>query len=329
MSDCIDFVLPWVDGSDPAWLAEKKQYMPAATEDDRDIRYRDWGLLRYWFRAVEKNAPWVHKVFFITWGHIPEWLNTGYEKLAIINHKDYIPDEYLPTFSSHGIELNLHRIKELGEHFVYFNDDVYLLNEVKAEDFFVNGLPCDCLVESAITPRIGEFSSILCETVGVINKHFKKSDILHQGFKKYWNPHYKKLLIRSISMRPYTHIMGFYNHHISQAHLKSTFEEVWDLEFEELNRTCLNRFRGQNDVSQYLFRYWNLCKGRFYPKYPIGKYVNMTEDIPAIIETIKSKKNKVLTINDSDRLDNAQELQKSISDAFKELYPQKSHFEKW
>ena len=327
MNERIDFVIPWVDGNDPLWIADKNKYSPAQLADDRNVRYRDWGLLRYWFRAVEKNAPWVNKIFFVTWGHVPDWLDVNNEKIVVVNHKDYIPREYLPTFSSHPIELNLHRIKELSEHFVYFNDDVYLTNKVTPEDFFVDGLPCDCLVESAITPRIGEFSSILCETVGVINKHFKKKDLAGLGMNKYMNPKYKELLIRTISMKPYNYIMGFYSHHISQPHLKSTMSEVWSKEFEELDRTCHNRFRGKNDVSQYLFRYWNLCNGKFYPQYPIGKCVNMNQDPNKIAEMIERKLYKVLTVNDSADIDNIEERQSVIKKAFDNLFPDKSVYE--
>ena len=102
----IDFVVTWVDGNDPAWQQEKQKYT-AVNADVRVNRYREWDQLKYWFRAVEKYAPWVNKIHFVTWGHLPEWLDTTNPKLNIVNHKDYIPEEYLPTFSSHTIELHL------------------------------------------------------------------------------------------------------------------------------------------------------------------------------------------------------------------------------
>ncbi|MBQ6357217.1 MAG: capsule biosynthesis protein CapK, partial [Solobacterium sp.] len=40
-----------------------------------DNRFKDWGLFKYWFRGVEKFAPWVNKIYFITWGHVPTWLD--------------------------------------------------------------------------------------------------------------------------------------------------------------------------------------------------------------------------------------------------------------
>ena len=60
----IDFVIPWVDGSDPKWIEEKNCYLSNKIDltdnQNSDCRYRDMGTLRYWFRAVEKYAPWVN-----------------------------------------------------------------------------------------------------------------------------------------------------------------------------------------------------------------------------------------------------------------------------
>ena len=139
----IDFVIAWVDGNDPEWRKQKNEYSPSKETDSSNIRYRDMEILKYWFRAVCEYAPWVNKVHFITWGHLPEWMNTECEKLHIVNHKDYIPEKYLPTFSSHPIELNIHRIKGLTERFVYFNDDMLLNDYVSPDYFFKKGLPCD------------------------------------------------------------------------------------------------------------------------------------------------------------------------------------------
>ena len=62
MMDKIDFVVLWVDGDDPAWQAERAQYLPKKTTASAPNRYRDWGLMPYWFRGVEKFAPWVNKI---------------------------------------------------------------------------------------------------------------------------------------------------------------------------------------------------------------------------------------------------------------------------
>ena len=136
----IDVVILWVDGSDPAWLAQKNACLPPAQKDSASQnRFRDWGLLPYWFRSLEKYAPWVRTVHFVTWGHIPSFLDPKAPKLHIVRHEEFIPQEYLPTFSSHTIEMNIHRIPGLAEHFIYFNDDIFPLLPCKPTDFFRGG----------------------------------------------------------------------------------------------------------------------------------------------------------------------------------------------
>ena len=111
----IDFVLLWVDGDDPAW---REAFLNARKAAGRDadlsaIRFRDWQTLPYWFRAVERFAPWVRRIHLITWGHLPAWLDTSHPKLHIVRHEEYLPGEYLPSFNSNTLELNIARIEGL------------------------------------------------------------------------------------------------------------------------------------------------------------------------------------------------------------------------
>lgn len=325
----IDFVIPWVDGGDPAWLKEKNFYSgkKSTEEDARDIRFRDWKTLKYWFRGVEKFAPWVNKIHFITWGHLPKWLNVDHPKLHIVNHKDYIPERYLPTFSSHVIELNMHRIPGLSDHFVYFNDDIFLLMPIGEEDFFVDGVPCDLCVANAITPRLGEFSPILLQTTSYINKHFDKKKDMKKNRSKWFNLKYGKLLIRTLCLTPWTFYTGFYNHHLAVPYNKKTLETVWKKEPEILDQTCNHKFRNDLDVNQYIFRYWRLASGDFVPHKILGKYVNMGDNNEGIYNMIKSQSEKLLCINDKEnKADFEVEKQKMI-DAFESVFPKKSSFE--
>lgn len=149
--------------------------------DDGEERYRDWDNLKYWFRGVERYAPWVNKIYFVTCGQIPEWLNTENPKLVCINHSDYMKEEYLPTFSSHPIELNLYRIGDLSEKVVYFNDDMFLINKVKPEDFFVNDKPVYTPILHAVLPLATSNSEIMSHIyinmVTAINRNFSKKKV--------------------------------------------------------------------------------------------------------------------------------------------------------
>ena len=88
MNDGIGFVITWVDGSDPVWQAERNKYVSEKQKSHSDIagdkRYSDNGLLRYWFRGIEQFTPWVRKICFVTYGHLPEWLNLNHPKLNIV-----------------------------------------------------------------------------------------------------------------------------------------------------------------------------------------------------------------------------------------------------
>ncbi len=326
----IDFVIPWVDGGDPEWQKEKNYYSGGKTSEDdaRDIRFRDWETLKYWFRGVEKYAPWVNQIHFITWGHLPSWLNTEHPKLHIVNHKDYIPAQYLPTFSSHVIELNMHRIPGLSEHFVYFNDDIFILRPLAEADFFQNGVPCDLCVANAITPRLGEFSPILLQTTSYINKHFDKRHDIKANFGKWFSPKYGKLLVRTVCLLPWTFHTGFYNHHLAVPYEKKTLETVWREEPEILDQTCTHKFRNDSDVSQYIFRYWRLAAGDFVPHEILGKYVNLSDHNEDIYRLISRQQCKLICINDKENISDYFRVKRELNAVLDDLFPEKCSFEK-
>ena len=75
----IDFVVTWVDMNDPEWQKEFSKYSGDRNNIRNGVseaRFRDYGFLKYWFRGVEKFAPWVRKIHFVTSGQKPEWLDT-------------------------------------------------------------------------------------------------------------------------------------------------------------------------------------------------------------------------------------------------------------
>ena len=132
----IDFVITWVDMNDPEWQANFMKYSGRKENTKNGVseaRFRDYGFLKYWFRGVEKFAPWVRKIHFVTSGQKPEWLDANHPKIHLVNHKDYIPEQFLPTYNSVVIERYLHKIPGLAEHFVYFNDDFYIINTIGQE----------------------------------------------------------------------------------------------------------------------------------------------------------------------------------------------------
>ena len=325
----IDFVLLWVDSNDPEWQKEKDKY---AKEQDikfnpNNVRYRDWDTLKYWFRGVELYAPWVRKIHFVTCGHTPSWLNLNHSKLNFVKHSDYIPLEYLPTFSANPIELNLHRINNLAEQFVFFNDDLFLNAPVRPDDFFRNGLPCDSAIRNI--PSISKFGHIDLNDLLVIGKYFNFVKQFRKYPSKYLNWRYGLQNLRFLFLSPWPIYCGFKNTHTAFSYLKSTLEEVWDKETVLLTETSKRRFRDDRDVNQYVFRYWQLAKGSFMPRnYSFSSlYCISNSVLDTIINDIQKRKHKVICLNDNDSVADIEPIKRKIIEAFERVLPEKSSFE--
>ena len=162
----IDVVYTWVDGADPDW---QKLYIehalplltntPAKKESaagtslfvkvtgdimqDPEIfdRYASRDELKYSLRSVDRFLPWVRNIIIVSNCRPPAWLDTKHPRIRWIDHSEILDPQYLPTFNSHAIESGLHKIPGLSRHFLYFNDDFFVLQSMEARDFFTsNGL---------------------------------------------------------------------------------------------------------------------------------------------------------------------------------------------
>ena len=332
----IDFIITWVDGSDPAWLREKNAFSGASTANSREIdsrnrRYRPWDTLRFLFRGIENYAPWVRKVHFVTWGHLPPWLNVNNPKLNIVNHRDYIPEKYLPTFSSRTIEFNFHRIEGLAEHFVNFNDDMMILGPTEPSVFFHNGLPCDSAVHSPYRVMADDWFYAPVTNNAIIGKYFSARKTVAANPLKWINLKYGKDLFRTIGMLPYPCFYGFMHDHIPNSFLKSTFEEVWEKEPYLLDNVCSHRFRVPTDPNQWLLQEWQLAAGTFYPrKKGIGAVFQITDESVSKEASayITGRRGKFVCLNDNllatANFDLAEQL---VVDALKYVLPDACSFE--
>lgn len=327
--DKIDIVIAWVDGSDPKWQSERAQVLPNVSFSDQ--RYRDWGLLKYWFRGIDQYAPWVNKIYFVTWGHVPDFLDVNHPKLKIVKHKDYMPEEYLPTYSANPIELNFHRIKGLSERFIYFNDDMYLINMTSPEDFFEKGIPKDVAILNPIVPaRYDSVSGIMLNDIGIINENFKLRTAIKENKGKWFSTKYGRLNLLNLMFLPWKKAVGLYQQHLPSSLLKSTLEEVWEREYDILHGTSLRKLRdNKQDVNQWLFKEWEVMRGNFIPRsHKFGKYI-MVETFSDVdrVKRVLDSKVKTVCINDhvTEDIDLVME---SLILTFENRFNEKSSFEK-
>lgn len=142
----VDVVFTWVNNQDPKWQQRRRQYSPTAEQNalhnNDEARFSNHNELYYSLHSVRTFLPWVNHIYIITDNQRPDWLNpVDYPNVSIIDHSQIIAPQYLPTFNSHVIEAHLHNIPNLNEHFIYFNDDVFVARPLPKEHFFhANGI---------------------------------------------------------------------------------------------------------------------------------------------------------------------------------------------
>lgn len=333
----IDFVVTWVDSTDPEWISQYNKYREKKLEGDK-ARFRNWDFFKFWFRSIEKFAPWVNKIFLVTNGKYPDWLNINHPKLVLVKHSDYIPQQFLPTFNVRTIQFNYDKIKDLSEHFVDFNDDMYLNAPITPDYYFRNGLPCDRTEESIFRATrydpVNMFYtdiSIYCD-VAVLNHHFNRKSVIRCSYKKWIGPYLslKGLFVSALlTCMGRQKFEGFRDFHTEQPMLKSTISELWEKEPFMMNKSC-TQFRKNVSLNSYIIKYWQLAKNQFYPKKSEGKKLIMTkENLPAIQKLLNNKKVKSLCLNDSSKIPESDcaYVKQSIMNMFIQKFPNKSSFE--
>lgn len=328
----IDFVVTWVDMNDPEWQKDFFKYKGVKEEEKNGVsaaRFRDQGLLKYWFRGVEKFAPWVRSIYFVTAGQKPKWLDTSNPKLRLVNHKDFIPEQFLPTYNSVVIERYLHRIPGLSEKFVYFNDDFFIIRPVSPERFFREGLPCDFACFQ-YNPSWSQWYKTLKNNIKIINRHFNKKEVLRIHHDKWFSPLYGSRSRLNKLLQPYGKFITLRTHHNAQPYLKSTFNKVWEAASKQLTDTSANRFRSSSDYSPELFRTWQICEGNFIPynTYCDTKIFPLMVRPRQAVRAIYEQKYTLICLNDNVHIRKYEQLMESLHKAFQHILPEKSGFEK-
>jgi len=328
----IDFVVTWVDMDDPKWKRDFAKYsgkIDNSKNETTEARFRDHGLLKYWFRGVEKFAPWVRNIHFVTCGQQPEWLDTSHPKLRMVNHEDYIPKQFLPCFNSSLIEIYLHRIPGLSEHFVYFNDDFFIINDLPKSRFFNDGVPNDI---AAFRMNLGMslWSKCLKNNIEIINRRFDKKEVIARDHNKWFHESYGKKARLTRLLKPYGKFITLRTPHNAQPYTKTTFEEVWDYAGKELTEMSEHRFRSPKDYTQELFRTWQICRSNFNPynTYQDTKMFPLVFRAPQAIKAIREQAYKLVCVNDSEHIVNYDKTMQAVNDAFNHILPEKSSFER-
>ncbi|WP_338210103.1 Stealth CR1 domain-containing protein [Lactiplantibacillus paraxiangfangensis] len=326
----IDFVVLWVDNSDLNWMRKKDKFSGnyLNQELNAEERYRDYDDLKYWFRAVDQYADWVNHVFLVTDGQCPDWLDTEQSKVSVVDHKDFLKAENLPVFNSNAIELNIDNISELSEHFVLFNDDMFINDVVSEKDFFSGGLPRDIGLLNPIIPEEGGIGNTINNNMELINRDYSMRECLKENLGKFLNVKYGIDNIRTLALMLWHKFPGFYNPHLPVSYTKSEFRDVRKVAADQFEKTSANKFRTSDDISHWLIRYTRLAQGNFAPISPEIGHIYSLSDTDKVISDIVNSTHKLLCINDDNKTENFSEVISKINQTLDVKLRNKSTYEK-
>nr|WP_263852808.1 stealth conserved region 3 domain-containing protein [Lacticaseibacillus paracasei] len=307
-----------------AYLSHEKQVVDQFADDRR---YREEVSFKYWFRSVEKNCPWVHKIYLVTNGQIPEWLNTDNPKLSVIFHKQILDQKALPTFNSNAIEMGIARIPDLVENFVLFNDDTYVIHQAEREFFFKKGLPRDEFILYPSIPR-DDFDRIVFNDLLLVNNAPEIKKYKRRNLTKLFSLNYGVKLIWQLFSLLLPGVSGFRNPHIPISYNKHQFLDIETRFHESFVQTEFHRFRNNEDISHWVVRYMRLISGQFVVRSPKGAEYLSIEDgvVDILVKIFRHKGVKLLCLND-DKANISDDTLHEVNQFFQKQYPYKSTFE--
>lgn len=312
----IDIVYTWVDDQDPAWRMIKNEHLPDGSKitvgegrADHAERFRNRDELRYSLRSIEMFAPFVRNVYLVTMDQTPDWLNLDHPKLTVVSHSDiYADSDALPTFNSSSIETQLHHIDGLAEHFLYFNDDVFLGRPCSWRDFFWAGgatkfFPANHSVSAnLIHDQAEEYLIADRNAIRLLETEFGKT--VHQGMM-----------------------------HTPHAARRSVLDELEQKYGEQFAACAASRFRSRQDLRPIAFfgHHYGFATGRAMPAGIGNRYLALWKPQIAaqLAGVLRSRRYQTFCINDVGVTDEREEEVDGLVGEFLESYfPLPSSFER-
>ena len=250
----IDAVITWVDGDDPNHHAKRMRYGDRNIHESEDVagntRFNSLGEILYCIASLNRFAPWLHKIYIVTDEQDPcvepflkKHFSESYIPMEIVDHKTIFHgyEQYLPIFNSIAIETMTWRIPGLSEHYIEFNDDLFLSAPVTPEDFFLpNG-----------------------KSVCYATRHNMQWTKFTRMLKPYRNGHkrvtFKGSMYNAALMagRSFCFLKLV---HTPKALLKSVYEQHFTMYPDMIERNISHRFRHADQFTPQEFQYLSLEK---------------------------------------------------------------------
>lgn len=308
----IDAVYTWVDGDDPVWRerfeaakarAEGREYHPEAQAANR---FRTVDELRYSLRSLAMYAPWIRRVFLVTDGQTPSWLDTSNPRITVLDHRDVFTDpSVLPVFNSSAIISQLHHIPDLAEHYLYLNDDVFFGQDARPSHFWLAGGIAKVFPSRRVRP-FGQPGPQAAPHLN-ITRNIRAALIDSLGVNV------------SLAIR-----------HTPYPQIRSVNAEIED-RFPQLRDTAGQQFRSHTDIAQdQLFHYYAQATGRAVASSISYDYANVgrADSLPRLRRLLASRSRMVFCLNDAPEPGVEQLPPEAISAFLRDYFPISSEFEK-
>lgn len=311
----IDIIVPYVDETDSEWQKDFNYYKEleiekgiqkqSNTQAFAKERTRDWEAFRFWFRGVEKNCPWVNKIFLVVQrkSQIPSWLNINHPKLRIVLHEEFIPKELLPVFSTLIIETFYYRIPDLSEYFIVSNDDFYFINKIPENLFFDNNKINQGL--KGYRNKDWTCGNPTWEAIIRNNNNFLEKEIIKQPTNQFY--HYS---------------------HLPDGEIKSFEKDFMDKYYDKIYQSLyISRFRHPKNLIPSLL-YIDTMKYLNYGKLDdrVYKYSNYVA-INSNTDFEKYKNCEMICFNDTAAVDDFSICKNNLLVFLNKMLPKKSSFE--
>ena len=310
----IDVVYTWVDGSDPEWAAARDRRLAevggetaVSLESRADSRFTDHDELRHSLRSLEQFMPWVRTLYLVTAGQRPSWLTEQHPNLRVVDHREILEADALPTFSSLAIETALHHIDGLSEQFLYLNDDVFAARPLESRTFFhSNGTPKFFVRTGAgLDPGDPDAADL---PVTAANKN-----------------------VRMLIERDFGRRIGVLMRHSPHPLRRSLLAEIEERYADEVRRTRRHPFRMNDDVTMVttLHHYYGYFTGQAVPGElrHVGVVLGR-DDVEQRLDKLMAMRPDTFNLNDSVPVDESRARQTERMQGFlRGYFPEPSSFE--
>lgn len=269
--------------TDPQWQRDLDYVRKYHEEAANEVRYRSWGTEELLIRCIRKNMPWIRDIIIILAreSQVQGWMKslpprTKEPRVRVVFHKEFIPEEQLPTFNSRAIEMYLHRIPGLSDYFIYGNDDMFPIGALKEEEFFraAAGTGPD------MVPCL-EWKMMPCNSASSFHQACMNGiNFVGREFGRHYTTEWMHLGHNIIPMK------------------KATCERFWQQHKKEMAES-VTRFRLAKNFNQYIYSWWQIMACEYVEYSAPHRYVSTKSDINEIVTAIREAEG-LLCINDNE-----------------------------